>query len=251
MDAFNLRGKIAVVTGGGSGIGFGIAKVFIEAGASVVIIGQNKQKLTDAQSALGTNCHQLSFDVTNLDKIPTLVEEIEEKFGAVDILVNCAGIHLKKFALETSDEEFLSVLNVNLLSVFALTREFAKPMIERKQGSIILISSLSSVIGMKQVVAYSTSKTAILGMMRSIVAELAIDNIRINTIAPGLIETPMLHKAIDNDEPRKQKIFNRIPNSKFGWPEDIGYAALYLASDAAKYVNGIFLPVDGGAIGGF
>ena len=251
MVAFKLTGKTAVITGGGSGIGFGIAKVFVEAGASVIIIGQNKKKLSDAQTTLGGKCHQIAFDISNLNKIPELVLEIETKFGPVDILVNCAGVHLKKFALETSDEEFLSVLNVNLLSVFALTREFSKAMVKRMQGSIILISSLSSIIGMKQVVAYSTGKTAILGMMRSMVAELAIDNIRINTIAPGWIETPMLFKAIENDEPRRQKIFNRIPNSKFGLPEDIGYAALYLASDASRYVNGVFLPVDAGAIGGF
>lgn len=251
MQAFSLEGKTAVVTGGGSGIGFGIAKIFIEAGAKVIIIGQNKQKLEDAKKELGTNCHFISFDVTLLDKIPHLVSEIENDFGGVDILVNCAGIHLKKNALETSDKEFLDVLNVHLFSVFALTREFSKGMIKQKKGSIILISSMAAIMGMKQVVAYSTGKTAILGMMRSMVAELAVDNIRINAIAPGWIETPMLHKAIDHDEPRKQKILNRIPNSTFGMPEDIGYAALYLASDAGKYVNGVFLPVDGGAAGGF
>ena len=110
---------------------------------------------------------------------------------------------------------------------------------------------MTAVMGMEQVVAYSTGKTAILGMMRGMVAELATENIRINTIAPGWIETPMLHKAIDNDPPRKQKILNRIPSNTFGKPEDIGHAALYLASDAGKYINGVFLPVDGGAVGGF
>jgi NAD(P)-dependent dehydrogenase (short-subunit alcohol dehydrogenase family) len=104
---------------------------------------------------------------------------------------------------------------------------------------------------MKQIVAYSTGKTAILGLMRSLVAEWSTSNIRINTIAPGWIETPMLHKAIDHDEPRKQKILGRIPTSTFGQPDDIGYAALYLSSEAAKYVNGVFLPVDGGAADAF
>ncbi len=251
MKAFRIEGKRAVITGGGSGLGFGIAKTFIEAGAEVVIIGQNEQKLIDAKTALGKQCHYRQFNITQLDAIPSLVSDIENNIGPIDILVNCAGVHLKKNAIETSDNEFFDVLNVHLLSVFALTREFAKGMIERKMGSIILISSMSAVMGMKQVVAYSTAKTAVIGMMRNLVAEWATANIRINTIAPGWIETPMLHKAIDHDEPRKQKILNRIPTSTFGQPDDIGYAALYLCSEAGKYVNGVFLPVDGGAADAF
>lgn len=193
----------------------------------------------------------MAFDVTDLKKIPDLVSKIEKDMGTVDILVNNAGTHLKKFALDTTDAEFAKVLNVHLMSVFALTREFSKEMVKRKRGSIILISSMTAVMGMEQVVAYSTGKTAILGLMRSMVAELATENIRINTIAPGWIETPMLHKATDNDKPRRDKILNRIPAKTFGKPEDIGYAALYLASDASNYVNGVFLPIDGGAVGGF
>lgn len=251
MKSFRLDGKRAVITGGGSGLGFGIAGIFSEAGAEVVLIGQNEQKLIDAKAALGEPCHYRQFDVTQLGEIPALVSEIEQSIGSIDILVNCAGVHLKKNATETADHEFLGVLNVHLLSVFALTREFAKAMIARKTGSVVLISSMSAVMGMKQVVAYSTAKTAIVGMMRSLVAEWATENIRINTIAPGWIETPMLHKAIDHDEPRKQKILNRIPTSTFGQPEDIGYAALYLSSEAGKYVNGVFLPIDGGAADAF
>ncbi|WP_158837350.1 SDR family NAD(P)-dependent oxidoreductase [Polaribacter sp. L3A8] len=251
MNIFSLEGKNAVITGGGSGIGLGIAKTFIEAGAKVLIIGRNEEKLREAKLSLGDNCSYKSFDVTNLDAIPDFVTETKSNLGNVDILINCAGTHLKKYAVDTTDSEFLQVLNVHLLSVFALTREFSKVMIKRQKGSIILISSMTAIMGMKQVVAYSTAKTAILGLMRSMVAELAVDNVRINAIAPGWIDTPMLHKATDNDLPRKTKILNRIPSGKFGMPEDIGYAALYLVADASKYVNGVFLPVDGGAAGGF
>lgn len=251
MKAFSLEGKRAIITGGVSGLGFGMAKIFTEAGAEVIIIGQNEQKLMDAKAVLGEQCYYKRFNITRLDEIPALAADIENNRGPVDILVNCAGVHLKKNAIDTTDNEFLNVLNVHLLSVFALTREFAKGMIRRKRGSIIFISSMTAVMGIKQVVAYSTGKTAILGMMRSLVSEFAMYNIRINTIMPGWIESPMLHQAIDNDEPRKQKILNRIPNSTFGEPEDIGYAALYLVSDAGKYVNGICLPIDGGAAGGF
>lgn len=251
MKAFNLQGKRAVITGGGSGIGYGIAETYLTAGAKVIIIGQDELKLKNAKLTLGDNCDYISFDLKNLERIPELVESIERDFGTVDILVNCAGTHLKKDALETSDAEFLAVLNIHLLSVFSLTKAFSRKMTTRNNGCIILISSMSAIMGMKQVIAYTTAKTAIRGLMRSLVAELAIYNIRINTIAPGWIETPMLHKAVDNDLPRKQKILNRIPNSQFGLPQDIGYAAVYLASDAARYVNGVFLPVDGGAADAF
>lgn len=251
MDAFKLTGKRAVITGGGSGIGYGIAETFISAGAKVIIIGQDELKLQNAKLALGQDCEYISFNLTDLEQIPAVVETIERDFGSVDILVNCAGTHLKKDAIETSDREFLEVLNIHLLSVFSLTKAFARKMISREQGCVILISSMSAIMGMKQVVAYTTAKTAIRGLMRSLVAELAPHNIRINTIAPGWIETPMLHKAVDNDPPRKQKILNRIPNSQFGQPHDIGYAAVYLASNAANYVNGVFFPVDGGAAEAF
>lgn len=251
MEVFSLKGKRAIITGGNSGIGFGIAKVFAQAGAEVIIVGRDEKKLAQAQEQLGDGCYYQRFDVSELDQIPSFVSKIENDFGAVDILVNCAGTHLKKKATATSDSEFLKVLNVHLLSVFALTREFAKGMISRRSGSVIFISSMTAIMGMQQVVAYSAAKAAIVGLMRSLVAELATDNIRVNTIAPGWIDTPMLHLAIDQDEPRKQKILNRIPGGTFGNTEDIGYAAVYLASEAGKYVNNVFLPVDGGAASAF
>lgn len=247
MNAFRLDGKKAVITGGGSGLGMAIAKTYTEAGADVVIIGRNEEKLIAAQKEIGGNCTYKAFDVTKLQEIPALVEEI----GAVDILVNCAGIHLKKWALEVTDEEFAKVLDVHVMSVFALCREFGKLMAERGSGSIVLISSMTAIMGMKQVVAYTVAKSAILGLQRSLVADLSTNGIRVNTIAPGWIDTPMLHKAIDNDAPRKAKILDRIPTRTFGDPEDIGYAALYLVSPAGKYVNGVFLPVDAGAAEAF
>ena len=152
---------------------------------------------------------------------------------------------------ETSDEDYLDILKVHLLASFTLTREVGKRMMKRNGGSIILISSMSAIMSMDRVVAYSTAKTALLGLMRGVMAEFAPYNIRVNAIAPGWIETPMLHVAIDSDLQRKQKIINRIPVHDFGQPEDIGYAALYLSSQAGKYVNGVLLPVDGGAASGF
>ena len=230
MNAFRIDGQRAVVTGGGSGLGLGISKVFVEAGAEVIIIGRNEEKLREAQQQLGEHCSYRVFDVTKLDEIPQLVKEI----GTVDILVNCAGVHLKKWAL-------------HVMSVFALCREFARLMVEKGKGSIVLISSMTAIMGMEQVVAYTTAKSAILGLQRSLVADLSQKGVRVNTIAPGWIDTPMFHKATDNDPQRKANILRRIPMKTFGQPEDIGYAALYLSSPAGSYVNGVFLPVDAGA----
>ena len=251
MDQFRIDGKVAVITGGGSGIGLGIAKVFVGAGATVVLVGRNEDKLKAAQKELGAQAHYRVFDVTDKKDMPAFVADIEKNVGPIDILINGAGIHLKKPALEVTDEEYLNVLDVHLLSVFALTREVMRYMVERKSGSIILISSMTAFMGMEKVVAYSTAKTAILGMQRALIADYSQYGIRINSIAPGWIDTPMFHKATDKDPARKAKITSRIPTHTFGDPTDIGNAALYLCSPAGKYVNGVNLPVDAGAVEAF
>lgn len=251
MKQFRIDGKVAVITGGGSGLGLGIAHTFVSAGAKVVIVGRDEQKLKVAQQELGEMAQYRAFDVTDKSGIPAFVKDIEDNVGPIDILVNGAGVHLKKPALEVTDEEYLGVLNVHLLSVFALTREVMKYMVERKRGSVVLVSSMTAFMGMKHVVAYTTAKTAVLGLQRALVADYSTEGIRVNTIAPGWIDTPMLHKAIDNDPPRKAKILSRIPTGTFGDSDDIGNAALYLCSPAGKYVNGVTLPVDAGAVEAF
>jgi gluconate 5-dehydrogenase len=196
---------------------------------------------------LGENANYVVSDLSILSAIPALVTNIESEFGKIDILVNNAGIHLKKWAQETTDEEFLKIIQTNLLSVFALTREVAKGMLERKSGSIILISSMAGLFGIDRVSAYGTSKTALIGLMNNLVTEYSRDNVRINCIAPGWITSDMFLNAINQDQERKQKIINRIALPDFGKPEDIGNAAVYLSSPAARYVTGVVLPVDGGA----
>lgn len=250
-NKFSLCGKTALITGGGSGLGFGIAKVFVESGAKVVIVGRDVSRLSAACEMLGPSCKYVPFDITDLPHIPSLVSEVESIFGPIDILVNNAGKHLKKAFTETTDSEYLDMLNVHLLSSFAMIREIGRGMMSRNSGSILMISSMSAAMSMDRVVAYSTAKTAVLGLMRGVLAELSGYNVRVNAIAPGWIESPMLHKAIDDDPSRKSRILNRIPSHQFGSPDDIGYAALYLCSDAGRYVNGVFLPVDGGAVSGF
>lgn len=247
LEAFSLEGKTALITGGGTGIGLGIAQEFINAKAKVILTGRREDVLKNACIALGDNANYVVADLSILETIPALVTDIESKFGSIDILVNNAGIHLKKWAQETTDEDFLKIIQTNLLSVFALTREVAKGMLERKSGSIILISSMAGLFGIDRVSAYGTSKTALIGLMNNLVTEYSRDNVRINCIAPGWITSNMFLNAINQDQERKQKIINRIALPDFGKPEDIGNAAVYLSSHAGRYVTGVVLPVDGGA----
>lgn len=247
QEAFSLEGKTALITGGGTGIGLGIAKEFVNAKAKVILTGRREDVLKNACETLGENAHYMVADLSILGGIPALVTDIESEFGAIDILVNNAGIHLKKWAQETTDEEFLKIIQTNLLSVFALTREVTKGMLERKSGSIILISSMAGLFGIDRVSAYGTSKTALIGLMNNLVTEYSRDNVRINCIAPGWITSDMFLNAINQDQERKQKIINRIALPDFGKPEDIGNAAVYLSSQAGRYVTGVVLPVDGGA----
>jgi len=246
-EIFSLSKKTALITGGGTGIGFGIAKAMIAAGAKVVITGRQEAKLKAAKEQLGGNCHALVFDVTNKSAIPAFVDEIENTIGAIDILVNNAGIHLKKWAFDTSDDEFEEIMQTNLLSVFSLSKACAKKMALRKSGSILFIGSMAGIFGIDRVSAYGTSKAALTGLMQNLVTEFSIHNIRVNTIAPGWIESPMFLNAIDADVERKQKITNRIAMDGFGTVADIGNAAVFLSSAAARYITGVLLPVDGGA----
>ncbi|WP_207429371.1 SDR family NAD(P)-dependent oxidoreductase [Pedobacter sp. SYSU D00535] len=246
-NILSLEGKVALITGGGSGIGLGIAETFAKAGARVVITGRREDVLQHAVEKVGNGACYYAQDISLQKEVPALVDKIEREVGPIDILVNNAGQHLKKPAGVTTDEEFLSVLQVHLLSVFTLSREVANRMSQRKSGNIILISSMSAFMGMSQVVAYTTAKTALIGLMRAFMADYSLDNIRINAIAPGWIESDMMFKAIQSDEKRREKIMNRIPFQRFGKPQDIGNAALFLASDAAAYITGVLLPVDGGA----
>lgn len=244
-------GKVAIVTGGGSGIGLAIAEKFTQHKIETVIIGRNEEKLQKAKSQLGELCHPMVFDVSNLSSIPELIEKIITTFGRIDILVNNAGINMKKEFTEVTDEEFQQVITTNLCSVFTISREVVKHMLKKESGVIINISSMAAQYGLPKVIAYSASKTAIDGMTRAMAVELSPKGIRINAIAPGFIETDMTAKALNTDPERKRKVFDRTPMGYMGKPCDIGEAALFLASDAAKYITGVVLPVDGGNSIGF
>lgn len=243
--------KVAIVTGGGSGIGFAIAEKFITARIQTIIVGRDVNKLNHAKEKLGELCYPMICDVSNLSSIPAFVENVITEFGQIDVLVNNAGINMKKDFTEVTDQEFQSVITTNLCSVFAMSREVVKQMLIKGSGSIINISSMAAQYGLPKVIAYSASKTAIDGMTRAMAVELSPKGIRINAIAPGFIETAMTAKALNTDLERKEKVFGRTPMGYMGQPSDIGDAALFLASDASKYITGVVLPVDGGNSIGF
>jgi gluconate 5-dehydrogenase len=248
---FNLNGQSAIITGGGTGLGFGIAKCFVASGAKVVLVGRRQKELEKACVALGGNAFAVASDVTELESAPKIIDKAEELAGPVSILVNNAGVHLKKPAMETSDAEFASVLQTHVFGAFALSREAGRRMVSRKSGSILFTTSMTALMGIPLVVAYSAAKSAYVGMTRTLAAELGVQGIRVNAIAPGWIASDMLDQALNGDPARKAKILGRTPLNRFGEPEDIGWAATYLCSPAAKFITGVVLPVDGGAAEAF
>ncbi len=250
-DVFRLDGQLALVTGGGTGLGFGICQALSQAGARVVMTGRREDVLRDACQQLGNAAGHRQHDVTDLSTIPTLVQRIEEEFGPLDILVNNAGNHLKRPAVDTSDADLLSILQTHLLGAFALSRECGRRMTGRRRGSIIMIASMSALFGIPQVTAYTAAKSALTGLTRALAVEFSPHGVRVNAIAPGWIDTMLSRKAFEGDPARKQRILDRTPMGSLGEILDVGYAAVYLSSPAAKFVTGIILPVDGGASIGF
>jgi NAD(P)-dependent dehydrogenase (short-subunit alcohol dehydrogenase family) len=251
MDNMRGQNKVAVVTGGGSGIGLAIAGKLVGSGITTIIVGRDKAKLSAAKEKLGELCVPIQCDLNELTSIPELVDGIAKKYGGIDILVNNAGINMKKEFTEVTDEEFQRILLTNVTAVFAISREVARCMIEKGQGSIINISSMASQYGIPKVIAYTASKSAVEGMTRAMAVDLSPRGIRVNCIAPGFIATDMSAKALNNDPERKQKVLARTPMGMLGDPSDVGDAALFLASDAARYITGVVLPVDGGNSIGF
>ena len=243
--------KNVIVTGGGSGIGLAIAKKFADENCTVIIIGRDEQKLKAAKEKIGGNCHTVSFDLNNLDGLPALAGKLEKEFGFIDVLVNNAGINLKKNFEAVTDADFARIQQVNVNSVFAFSREVVKSMLAEGKGSIVNISSMASQYGIPKVIAYTASKSAIEGMTRAMATELSPKGIRVNCVAPGFIATEMSATALNNDPERKAKVMGRTPIGYLGVPEDVAEAVYFLASAAAGYITGVVLPVDGGNSIGF
>ncbi len=250
-NAFSLKGEISLITGGGSGLGFGIAECFVQAGAKVVLVGRRGKVLAAAAKKLGAAATFEAHDILELDQADALVKRVTKRVGDISILVNNAGIHLKKSAVETTPEEFNAVLQTHVLAAFSLTRAVLPGMIQRRRGNILFTASMASLFGIPLVMAYSAAKSAHLGMVRSLATEVSQHGVRVNAIAPGWIESDMMLQALNGDPERAKRILGRTPMNCFGTAEDVGLAATYLCSPAARFVTGVVLPVDGGASIGF
>jgi NAD(P)-dependent dehydrogenase (short-subunit alcohol dehydrogenase family) len=250
-SAFSLAGQTAVITGGGSGLGLGTARCFVAAGARVVLVGRREEALRAAVAELGPAAVYETGDVSRIDGLAGLAARIEAHSGPVSILVNNAGSNLKKPALETTPADMEAMFRTHVLGAYELSRLFGCGMAERGGGTILFIASMASFLAIPLVAAYTVAKSGIVGVVRALTAELSPRGVRINAIAPGWIETDMLRAALRGDAARGTRILSRTPLGRFGDVSDIGWAAVYLASPAGRFVTGTVLPVDGGASVGF
>jgi len=248
---FSLDGQCALITGGGTGIGLAISRVFLEAGARVVITGRRVEVLKEACTQLGAKATFRAADIAEAQGVTALVEAIETGDAPIDILVNNAGINAKKPAVEISDEEFDRIIQTNLNGLFTLTREVGRRMIARQRGVILNITSMAALYGLPKVAAYSASKTAVLGLTRALASEWAPFGLRVNSIAPGFIFSEMTDRALNSDPDRKRRVLERTPMGRMGQAEEVAAAAVFLCSDAASFITGVNLPVDGGNSIGF
>ena len=245
-DIFNLSGKVALVTGARTGIGQGIAKGLAEAGCDVVGAGHAAMPETEEYiKNLGRKFLFYDIDLTTQEKIQALVDETIKTFGRLDILVNNAGIIRREDVLDFTEKNWDDVINMNLKSLFFLSQAAAKFMKEHGGGKIINIASMLSFQGGIRVVSYTASKSGVAGITKLMANELAKFNIQVNAIAPGYIATNNT-EALIKDSKRSAEILGRIPADRWGTPDDLKGAAVFLASKASDYVNGHILAVDGG-----
>ena len=251
-NPYSMAGETALITGGGTGIGLGIAKCMLEAGAEkVILVGRREEVVADAAAGLGERASYIAQDIAKIDEIPAFAEKVRANHGVPTCLVHNAGVNCKKPFVDLSDEEFMGVFDVHVRGSIAITREFVPAMLERGLGSILWISSMATVMGLPLVTSYSVAKSAMHGAVLNMSAEFAPGGVRVNAILPGWIESAMALNSFKGDEPRRQKVLGRTPMKRMGQPEEVGHAAVFLCSPAASFVTGAFLNVDGGAAIGF
>ena len=246
---FIISGKNAIVTGASRGLGAALAMGFAKVGVNLALVSRSvPTDLIKELQAFDIKVKTYSFDFNQPSRIPYLIEEIYHDFGTIDILVNNAGAQRRSDSVDFSEEDWDYVINVNQTSVFLMCREVGRRMVESRQGKIINMASLLSFQGGYRVPAYAASKGAVMQFSKSLANEWAKFNVNVNCIAPGYMLTEM-NTALVNDPVRSEQILVRIPAGRWGNPEDLVGAALFLASSASDYVNGVTLPVDGGWLG--
>jgi 3-oxoacyl-[acyl-carrier protein] reductase len=241
-----LKGKIALVTGAAQGIGRAIALLLAQKGADIVISDINLEKAEEMAKeieALGRKAMAIKVDVANTNDVERMVEAILERFGQIDILVNNAGIARDKLILRMTEEDWDSVLNVNLRGTFNCTKAVIKHMSKQRKGKIVNIASVVGEMGNVGQANYSASKAGVIGFTKTIAREFAQRGINVNAIAPGYIETPMTEALT---EKVKEGLRRMIPMERLGRPEDVAQAVLFLVSEASSYITGQVLNVNGG-----
>ena len=242
---FDLKSKGALVTGASGGIGGSIAKALHAQGATVAISGTNKDKLDALATELGSRVFVLPCDLRDRAAVAKLGEEAEKALGQVDILVNNAGITHDNLFMRMKDDEWDDVIAVNLTSVFILTRCILRNMMRRRAGRIVNIASISGVLGNPGQPNYAASKAGLVGMTKSLAREVSSRGITANCIAPGFISTPMTDALTPK---QTEAIAAAIPAQKFGKPEDVAAAVVFLASDEAGYITGETMHINGGMV---
>ncbi len=246
MNPFDLKGKTALVTGGNGGIGLGIAKGLAQAGAKVAIAGRNEAKNKAALKALGGEAIAVSGDVNDAAAVKRMVAETVKAFGGLDILVANAGINIRKPPQDYTMEEWHRIMDTNLSSVFACCQAAYPEMKKRGGGKIVTIGSMTSIFGFDVGPVYAASKGAVVQLTKSLGAAWAKDNIQVNSILPGFIDTELTKKAREVIPGMHERVEGRTPARRWGRPEDLAGAAVYFSSRASDFVTGTALPVDGG-----
>ncbi len=251
LELFNLTGKVALVTGGTHGLGMAIAKGLANAGAKIVVNDIFQAKLDEAKAAYaidGINASVYNFDVTDEEAVIAGIARIESEVGPIDILVNNAGI-IKRIPLEDMTvQEFSDVINIDLVAPFIMAKQVVKGMIARGHGKIINMCSMMSELGRNTVGAYAAAKGGLKMLTRNMATEWAKHNIQINGIGPGYFATSQTAPIRVDGHPFNDFILNRTPAAKWGDPDDLQGAAIFLASNASNFVNGHILYVDGGIL---
>ena len=245
---FNLSGKVAIITGASKGIGKDLAHLLAQAGADIAIVARNKQQLEEAAHELGqtgVNVLPVSFDLTKVEETAEVMEGIYKHFGKIDILINNAGINVAKPAEVLTSQEWDTVLDINLKSVFFTSQAAGKYMIDQKKGKIINMSSQMAFVGYYKRAAYSSSKGGITQLTKALAIEWAPHQVNVNAIAPTFIETPMT-KQMFEDESFKAEVLSRIPLGRLAKTEDFFGGVVSLASDCSAMMTGQTLVVDGG-----
>ena len=247
---FDLTGKTALITGGNGGIGYGIAQGLAEAGANIAVAARNQEKTEKACAALekdfGVKTIGITVDVRDEQSINTMVDKCVEKFGSVDILVNNAGTNIRKFPQDLEADEWDLVLDVNLRSAFLASKAVYPHMKKAGGGKIINTGSMTSILGGIKHSAYGASKGGIKQLAMSLAVSWAPDNIQVNSILPGWIDTELTIRARKDIEGLNEEVIAKTPAGRWGVPEDLAGLAVFLASKASDFVTGAFIPVDGG-----